>query len=165
MALITSVQFALASSLTGTQDHGTPTFAGMLTKTLALANGTAINQADKLFMDQRIVAAGATDSIDLAAALTDALGATFLPAKLKLIVCFAAVANTVNLTIGRPAAGVPFTSATATLTLAPGGGFVLFNPSLAGIAVTATTADLIDIVAAAGSGNQTFDIALVGTST
>lgn len=164
MALTTRVDFKLVSTLTGSQDHGTPTFAATLEKVLSLASGTGINQADKLWIDNRTVAAGATDSIDVQAALTDAFGAAFTPAKLKLIVAAASSSNTVNLTIGRPSAGVPFISATATIPLHIGGFVCIFTPAAAGIAVTATTADLIDIVAAAGSGNQTYDIALVGTS-
>jgi hypothetical protein len=54
-------------------------------------------------------------------------------------------------------------TAATTMTLLPGGTFLMVEPPLAGIAVTATTADLIKIVNAAGA-TAYVDIVLIGTS-
>jgi hypothetical protein len=70
----------------------------------------------------------------------------------------------VNVT--RPAAnGVPFMLAAGDgVALPPGGTFLWVAPTAAGVAVTAATADLIDIVNSGAGTSVTYDIVIVGAS-
>ncbi len=54
-------------------------------------------------------------------------------------------------------------TAATTITLHPGGIFLIADPSLAAFAVTATTGDVIKIVNAAGA-SAVVDIVIIGTS-
>lgn len=135
----------------------------------SLADGNAIDKAEHVWYDERTVNASATDSLDLAGSLTNAFGATITFTKLKLIMVEnrSTTAGDI-LHITRPAAnGVPWAGAAADyVNLGPGGTFLLYCPSVAGIAtVTAATGDLIDIVEAGGANNVTYRITLVGTDT
>jgi hypothetical protein len=134
--------------------------------TLSLASGTIINTADKIFHDDRTVTAASPDSIDLAGALTDPLGATVTFAKIiGIIIENSSTTAAEILEVGGNAA--PFSTwlgaASDTIKIGPGGCFVLFNPSLAGYAVTGTTADILDIDVASGT-NVPYIITVVGRS-
>lgn len=133
-------------------------------ETLALASGTGLNQADKIYSNTYAIATAGTQSIDVSAALTDALGGTFVPVKVKLVLIVSNSANTTNLTLFGDANSLPIlNTAATTVTLPPGGIFLLANPSLAGIAVTAGTGDIIKIVNAAGA-TANVKVVIVGTS-
>src|SRR5262245_47282983 len=132
-----------------------------------VANGVGAAQADKLFTDQRSIAASANEDLDLnAGGLTDVYGAVFTIARLKALVVKAAVANPGTLTIGRGATnGVPWLSAVSSgVILRPGGVFGWVADEATGIVVTAGTGDLINFLAAATSGTYTYDVAIVGAS-
>ena len=110
------------------------------------------------------ITTGATTDLDLQGSLLDALGAAFTPAKLKCVYIESATANTTNLTLFGDAASVPIlNTAATTTTLLPGGLFFICNPPLAGIAVTAATADIIQITNASGA-TATVNVVLIGTS-
>ena len=53
-----------------------------MAQTISLTDGTGANNGDILFMDQRTVATGANDDIDLAGSLSDAFGTTVAAAEL-----------------------------------------------------------------------------------
>lgn len=152
--------------LTNPQDLGTGRFPLELTKRIAIANGVGANQSDRLFTDTRTVAASGTDSLDLAGVLTDPFGATFTLAKLKGVFVFAASANSNNVVVTRPATnGVPiFSAAGDALPVRPGGLFLWAAPDATGVAVTAGTGDLIDIVNSGAGTSVTYDIVILGTS-
>lgn len=123
-----------------------------LVKTIPFANGTGLNQADKVYSQQYSIGTGATQSIDVAGSLTDSMGVAFTPAKIKAIYIGSASTNTTNLTVFGDAAHVPFLGTVATsLTLRPGGAFLLVDPGTTAYAVTAATGDIIKIVNAAGA--------------
>lgn len=129
---------------------------------VALTNGTGANQADKLFTDTRSVAAA--EDLDVSGgSLTDAFGATFTIAELKVLIVCADTANTGNIVVGGDAASVPFLSTAATtISVKPGGCFVYTDPSAAGTAVTGTSADIIQV--APSSGTQAYSILIMGSS-
>lgn len=133
--------------------------------TTALASGTGAGMADKIYtLKAQSIADGGTLSIDCKAALVDAFGAAFTPAKLRTIYIFSTATNTTNLTLFGDANGVPILNTAATTsTLTPGGAFMKVDVSTAGIAVTAGTGDIIKIVNAAGAA-ATVDVVLIGTS-
>lgn len=139
------------------------------THRISWASGTGVDQADLFWADERTVATGATDSLDMAGTLVGLLGGTVTFARIKAIRVLnsnnAGTANTTTLSITRPATnGVPiFTAAGDSVPIPPGGVFLLINPSAAGYAVTAGTGDLIDIINSAGA-SATYRVEIIGAS-
>lgn len=130
---------------------------------IALANGTGSGQADKLFSDTRALSSGGSDNLDLAGSLTDAFGATLTFVTIKAIIIESDEANTVNLTVG--GGSNPFINwvgdATDVVVIKPGGLFVLVAPQT-GYAVTASTGDILKILA--GAAAVSYRIHIIGTS-
>ena len=166
MELTTQLDLSLNMAESSTLDFGSPTSRVAYSKSISLATGTGLNQADLRWSDQRTLTQNTNEDIDVVGALTGALGTTLSLAKLKMIVLYSLSTNVVNLTISRPATnGVPFLAAASdAFVLVPGGLFVFVNPSLAAVTCTAGTADLINIAAAAGAADAVYDIHIVGTS-
>ena len=129
-----------------------------------LTSGTGDNQADVLWVDQRTVGDGATDSLDLSGSLTDAFGATVTLVDVKGIYIRSANANTTNLSVGGNANGLInwISAATDQVQVQPDGLFLLSAPNT-GYAVTAATGDVLDVVNAAGA-TALYDIVIWGTS-
>lgn len=130
-----------------------------------LSSGVAIDNADLQWNDRRTVNDAANDDLDLAGGLTDAFGATLTFAKIKGIVVYnrnttaghmlhiGGGSNTFNTFLGADG---------DIIKVGPDGLFVIWNPSLAGYAVTASTGDILRL---SGSGGDiTYDIAIIGTS-
>ena len=164
MALTTQIAASIIATLTGIADHGTPRATVELVKKIDLATGTAAGQADKVFSDQRTLAASATEDLDLAGVLADLLGSTITMAKVKAIFIFAAAGNTNDVVVGNGTnpflAG--FGGATHTKAIPPGGFEMWYNPT--GWTVTAATADILKIANSAGGTPVTYDIIIIGTS-
>lgn len=168
MALTSRIKLELLAQLTGVAEFGaTPSVDLPVRKEIVLNSGTGTSQADKIWYDKaRPINASATDSLDLSGgSLTDAFGAAFSLVKLKGVLIIAADTNVGNIALTRPAAnGVPlFSAAGDALPIVPGGTVMWVAPNAAGVAITAATADLMDIVNAAASA-AAYDIVLLGTS-
>lgn len=129
-----------------------------------LLAGTSTGQANQVFHDQRVVTTGATDSLDLAGVLLNPIRQIITFTAIKLVLIRAAVANTTILSVTRPASnGVPiFAAAGDACPVGPGGLFLWCSPG-AGVAVTPSTGDLLDIVNAAGA-SATYDIVIIGVA-
>lgn len=167
MALDSKVTLTISSSLTKALDLLTSEGKLAIQKVIALTSGTGANQADKVFSDTRTIAASATDSLDLAGGgLLDALGDAFGPARIKAVYVFAAAANTNNVNFTRPAVnGVPlFLAVSSGIPVRPSGLLIWVAPDATGVAVTAGTGDLIDLVNSAGGTSVTYDIVILGAS-
>lgn len=131
----------------------------------SLVNGTVIDAADIIWRDQRTVNDAANDDLDLAGGLTDAFGNTLTFVKIKGIYIknrnttagesldVGGGTNTFNTWLGADG---------DIITIGPNGLFMLWNPSLAGYAVTAGTGDVLRLTGS--GGNITYDIVLLGTS-
>lgn len=156
-----SLTGTLASSANLTSDQA----ALSLVQATVLANGVGAAQADSLYTQKAVSIAGAgTLSIDIRGALVDALGNAFAPVKLRAVYIYSYAANTTNLTLLGDANTVPIlNTAATTLTLRPGGTFLVTDVSTTGIAVTAGTGDILKLVNAAGAA-ALVDIILIGTS-
>src|SRR5688572_828573 len=63
-----------------------------------ITDGTGASQAQKLLRDQRTVADGADDDIDLSGATDDAFGEALAFIAIKGMLIYSAAANTTNLT-------------------------------------------------------------------
>lgn len=132
-----------------------------------LSDGTGAGAADLTFGDRRTVTDGATEDLDLAGVLTDAFGDTITAVRVKAIMIKASAANTTNLTVGADATApwIGLLNAAGTITLRPGASFLASagEDDATGMAVTATTADIIQVVNGAGA-DATYDIVIVGAS-
>lgn len=163
MTLKTSVNLRVSTVLDNPLDLVTPAAPQLTQYLLEMTSGAGLNQANAVWSDRRTVPASTTDSLDLKASLTDALGQAFTPARIKGLIVRNRGAQDIQLT--RPAAnGVPLFAAAGDALIIPAGGVVVwFAPTAAGIVVTAGTGDLIDIVNGAGSSVD-YDITIIGAS-
>lgn len=131
-------------------------------------NGTGAGQADKVFHDQRTLAASATEDLDLAGVLTDPLGAALTFARIRGLVVAAAAANTNNVVVGNASsnAWAALLGATGTVVLRPGAVLALAvgEADAAGYAVTAGTGDLLKVANSAGGTSVTYDLIIIGAS-
>lgn len=129
-----------------------------------MTSGTGKDNADLLFADKRTVSSGSPDDLDLSGVLTDIYGNTLANARIKCM----AIKNLSTtaaeiLDVGGDLNGlVNWISGTNLLRVHPEGAFVLWAPSATAYAVTAATADILQIAAQAGS--ITYEIALLGAS-
>lgn len=130
-------------------------------------SGVGANQADKIFADNRTIAASSNDDIDLAGVLVDALGSTITFARLRGLFVKASAANTNTLVMGGGASN-PITTilggTTPTLTIRPGGWLGLMAPDATGYVVTATTADILRFTNGGAGSSVSYDLILVGAS-
>lgn len=131
-----------------------------------LQTGTGANQADRLFADTRTIAISGTDPLDLAGALVDAVGTTMTLLRVKLLYLKAAAANTNNLIVGNGTN--PFLTwvgaAAHTVTVRPGGIFLLFAPDATAYGVTAATGDVWQIANSGAGTSVTYDVVVIGSS-
>lgn len=166
MALSTKLVAQIVATLTDSLDLGTASAPLDYTKRITLTDGTGANQADKLWHDQRVIAASATDTLDLAGTLVDALGDTVTLARVKAVLVVAAAANGDDVNVQQPAtSGVPlFLAAGDGISVKPGGAFLWVAPDAAGVVVTGGTGDLLDLVNTDAAAQATVDVMIVGAS-
>lgn len=166
MGLTSQVKVSVTADYTKALDLNTVSSPTAYNKLVTLANGTAANQADKIFTDTRTLAASGTEDLDLAGVLVDAFGATTTFVKLKAIIIAAAAGNANNVNVTRPASnGVPiFAAASDAVAVRPGGFFALACGDNTAIGVTAGTGDLITITNSGAGTSVTYDVILIGTS-
>lgn len=166
MALSTNLLVSLSAELTSALDLVTVSSPLSISNRTRLTSGTGLAAADMQWSDTRTLAASATEDLDLAGSLTGPLGTTLTFARIKLVYVTAAVANTNDVQITRPASnGVPlFLAAGDGLAVKPGGGFLWHAPNAAGVAVTASTGDLLTLTNSAGSTGVTYSIVILGAS-
>lgn len=165
MALSATIKASISATHTNVLDLATATFPLSLLQSLSLTDGTGANQADRIFSDTRTLSASANEDLDLAGALTNAYG-TVTFARIKAILVIADAGNTNNVNVTRPASnGVPlFLAASDGLAVRPGGMFLWACSDATGVAVTASTADLINFANSAGSTPVTYTVVIIGAS-
>lgn len=133
-------------------------------KNMALANGTGADQANQIWSDTRTLTSGSSETLDLNASLTNAVGESVTFTKVKGII----IKNkgTTTLSIGAAAATqfvAPFGSATDLIKIPPGGIFVLTAPDASGFACAAGASDSLKIANSAGASID-YDIVLIGVN-
>ncbi|NUP24011.1 MAG: hypothetical protein HOZ81_49750 [Streptomyces sp.] len=166
MAFRLQSYFEVQAEITNPLDLTTASAPLSMARQLSLAQGTGAGQADMIFSDQFTIAASATQALDLAGSLAGPLGGTLTFARIKMILVFAASGNTNNVNLVMPASnGTPlFLAAGDGIAVKPGGAFIWFDPSAAGVAVTAGTGDLLNLVNSAAGTPVTADVVIVGAS-
>lgn len=129
------------------------------------ADGGGVDQASKLFHDERTLAASATESLDLAGGLTDAFGTALTFAGIKGLIIRAAAGNTNDVLVGGAASNAFINwvgDATDVIAIKPGGLLVLLAPTAAGYAVTTSTGDLLKVANSGGTTGVTYEIIILG---
>jgi hypothetical protein len=166
MAFRLQSYFELDAEITNALDLTTVSSPVSMARQLTLAQGTGAGQADMIWSDQFTIAASATQAVDLAGNLTGPFGTTLTFARIKMVIVFAATGNTNNVNVLTPASnGTPlFLAAGDGIAVKPGGAFVWFDPSAAGVAVTAGTGDLLNLVNSGAGTSVTCDVVIVGAS-
>lgn len=166
MSLTATLKMICNATFTGTGDLATPSVPLNFAETFSLADGTGANQANNIFTDTRTLAASGTEDLDLAGVLANALGTTLTFTKIKAVIIVAASGNTNNVQVTRPASnGVPlFMAAGDGIELTPGAAFMAVFPNAAGVAVTASTGDLLTITNSSSGTSVTYDVIIIGTT-
>jgi len=168
MALATSFKLMISALETGTIDLASR--RAHIDKVIAKAftDGAGAGQANVLFSDTRTLAASANEDLDLSGSLLGLLGNTAAFARVKGIIIVAAAANTNNVVVQRPASnGAPFVDAEEKLfpDVRPGGVAMWLDPGATGVALTASSADLINIANSSSGTSVTYDIYVIGAAT
>jgi hypothetical protein len=148
-------------------DLGSRAGALTLARRYGFGDGTAANQADRLFTDTRTITASSNDDLDLAGVLTDAFGATLTFARVRGLIVAAAAGNTNNVVVGGAASNAfatPFGDPTDKLVVRPGATFALIAPDITAYAVTAATGDILRIANSGAGTSVTYDIVIIGAS-
>ncbi len=133
---------------------------------ITLTPGTSSGSADLIFMDTRILAASATENLDLAGGLVDPLGATLTFVTIKAIYVKASSANTNNVVVGGAGSNTLlgiFSDATDKILVKPGGVFMWVAPAT-GAPVTTLTGDILLVANSSSGTSVTYDIVIIGTS-
>lgn len=162
-----TIDLKINAKLSRADDLGISQFKlSEIAELLSFVPGTAaVDQANLFFSDTRTLSASASETLDLAGSLTDALGATFTAAEILLVFVRAAAANTNAVVIGNAASNgfAGPLSATGTYTVQPDEYYLAATK--AGWAVTAGTGDLLKIANGGGSTPVTYDIVIIGRTT
>jgi|SRR5579884_2966056 len=133
---------------------------------ISLDSGTALGQADTIFSSERVLAASASENLDLAGALTDPLGNILNFGHVKAIEIEADAGNTNAVIIGATAANAflaGFGAAGNSWTLGPGDRLVAYSKT--GWAVVPGTGDLLKVANAGAGTSVKYRITAIGTST
>lgn len=168
MSLISRVTMELIATLTSSTDFSTPAAPYDLRQQFDYTSGTGAGQADRIWVDQRTLAASTTEDIDLAGGVTDPFGAAITFVKIKALLIRAAGTNTNNVVVGAAAsnAWAALLGTTGTLTIRPGMAFkvAVSTADATGLAVVAGTGDLLKVANSGAGTGVTFDIGVIGTS-
>lgn len=169
MSLTSKISLNVSAALSSALDLVSPAARLSQRYSTELDDGTGAGAADKVFSDTRTLAASATENLDLAGVLTDALGAALTFAKVKALIIHASAANTNNVIVGGDATTTffgMFADETDAIVVRPGATLALFcgEADAAGYAVTAATADLLKIANSGAGTGVTYDVIIIGTS-
>lgn len=166
MSLATEITAQIRARQTGAPDLGIASADLGAGVALKLGDGILAGQADRVWSDQRSLAASTAENLDLSGVLSDVFGAVVSFAKVKALLVVADAANPGNIVIGGAASNGflgPFGDATDTLAVKPGGVALLVDAG-AGWAVTAGTGDILKVANASGAGAGSYKILVIGTS-
>ena len=161
-SLSLAIRASFDGVFTGSQDLTSAVENIAIAKALSLANGTADNQANEFWSDQRTLAA-TSENHDLYGSLTNALGDTIQFIKVRALMVFnRSTTSGENLTLsGSFLELTPFGGTSPTIDVQPSGVFLLTAP-VDGMTVTDSSADTLTINS--GAATIVHDIVIVGTT-
>ena len=166
MAIKGQTRVVLGLEHTGA-DEATLPYEKLPTINFDITDGTGSDQMDQVYVDQRTLAASATEDIDLAGGVEDSFGNTLTFVDVRMICVKAAAENTNDVLVGGAAANAFVnwvSNSSDVVVVKPGGVVFLYAPTNPGYAVTAGTGDLLKIANSAGSTSVTYDIYIGGAS-
>src|SRR3954469_9498622 len=119
---------------------------------VSIASGVGAGQADRIYSEAAKSISVSTD-IDLSGSLVDALGATVVFARVKALLISVDAASVSNLVVGGDAnaALIGFGAVAHTITLHPGGAYLIYSPLAAGYPITAATGDILQFAPSGAS--------------
>lgn len=163
----TAISFSVAATINNPK--ALQTVAAVLSQatSYALTSGNGLGQADRLWADQRTIAASGTDSLDLNGVLVDAVGTTLSLLRVKLIYIAAASGNTNNVVVGGAGANtfINWVGAAAhTVNVRPGGFLALYAPDATAYGVTAGTGDILQVANSGAGTPVTYNVVIIGSS-
>lgn len=167
MTAAANLKLTLAGELSNLLDLGSAVYSPKYNASYGLADGTGANQIKQIFSDTRTIAASGTDDLDLAGGLTNAFGASVTFTKIKALIVKASAANVNDVVVGGDGAAALaslFGDVTDTIRVKPGGLFCVVAPDNAGYAVTAGTADILQIANSGSGTGVTYDILILGVT-
>lgn len=170
MGLTSALSVGVSAKLVTPNDLGEAVATITKAYSAALTDGALAGQANRMWSDQRTLAASITEDLDLAGVLIDPLGSTVTFARVKALIISAAALNTNNVVVGGASATQfvsPFGGATHTLTVRPGATLALIAGSAdaTGYVTAAGASDLLKIANSAGGTPVTYDIIVIGCAT
>jgi hypothetical protein len=167
-ALSIDLRASLTWLLQDALELSTITDVSKLDYAASLTNGVAAGQADRIWHDERTLAAAAADDLTLSALASSVFGnavnVALAKVKALLIVCTTADSGT-ELTIGNASSHAwvgPFNAGSSQL-IVPGDSAVFLVNKQAGWSVGAGSSDVLRVLNS-GSGSATYRIVIVGTS-
>lgn len=165
MSLSASISLAIAAKESNNGDLSKTSTSVTVGRSTSFTSGTGPLQANKVFSDKRPLAASATDALDLAGGLTDAFGQTITFASVKAMAFIASESNQGPIVVGGGSAAFSsfMGASTDSLVLQPGG-MIVFTAPNDGYAVTADTADGIDVTNGDGVNAAEYDVVLIGVT-
>lgn len=164
-SLSASINLNVVADLIDSLDVGEVKYPVSYGVSYQLTDGTGANQAKRIWTDTRTLTASSTENLDLAGVLADAFGNVLTFTKIKALIVKAASANTNDVVIGNHATAAffpMFGAATHTALVKPGGTVAFIAPDANGLAVTATTADMLTMTNSAGGTSVTYTIIIIG---
>ena len=127
-------------------------------------SGTTTNQMDQLWVSRRTLTNSANETINIAGGITNSFGTVLTVAEVRMMIVSLPVANLNAIAVGGAAANEFVTwvgAAGDTVTVRPGGIFILVGPDATGYAVS-TNGNLK--VTNSGTNSITYDIYIGGSS-
>lgn len=168
MATTGKVSLAVSAKQTATPDLGTAEANLSLSALMTLASGTGAAQFDRVWSDDRQLAASATEDLDLiGTTLLDPYGVAVTFPKVTGLFILAAPGNTNSVVVGAAtAAWATLLNATGTVTLRPGAFLAVSVGSLdtSGYTTTATSADMLKIANSGAGTVVNYKIIILGKS-
>lgn len=167
MAFKGTSKFGVDLLLTDVLDDQSPRNTLALERKTNWTDGTGANQGQTFFHDERTLAGGANEDLDLSDAsnaLKDAFGVSLELTAIKLLLVHNKSGNGASMTVGPPASNgwVTAMAVSDLMTIVDGGTFCIEAADASGYAVTATTGDLFTITNLAGGDTLTYSITIVG---
>jgi hypothetical protein len=163
-----TIQLAVAASITGVPAVGSSQAALNLQPGVALTSGTGAGQAGIAWWTSSTLGASATETWDFAGTLRDLLNNLVTLARIKALIVSAAAGNTNNVVVGGGATTLAtlFGATTHTTPVRPGGTVAWFVGSndATGYVVTGGTADLLQIGNSGAGSTVGYTIAAIGCS-
>ena len=160
------VTLGIAGELGNSLDIGSVNYPFNFGVNHVFTDGTGADQAKEVFTDTRTLTASAVENLDLAGVLTDAFGNVLTFTKVKALIIKADSTNVNDVVVGGHATAAFFSmfgAATHTLKVRPGGMFVVTAPDATGLAVTATTADMLTVTNGGAGTSVSYTIIIIGT--